>query len=243
MIPQTRTAAITLEVSAYAHGRVPRALRRRQILAVADQLFGERGYQRASMDELARRVGVSKPVIYELVGSKEQVFHEVMCSSAEELAERVSRAVAAEQDPSRKLRAGSLAFFGFVDERRAEWAAMLAVDSALLTEELTAARRLHSRMVAEMLADGARDAGVTPDPQREEILAHAINGAYEALAAWWQDHPEVSAETLADLLTGLLAPGLEWLSAAARQGASALTEISGEESGEESGEIARPAGR
>ena len=217
----TRSEAIVEEVSAYAHGRVPRELRRRQILAVADELFGERGYQRASMDELARRVGVSKPVIYELVGPKEQIFHEVMCTSAEELAGRVAKAVSSEQDPTAKLRAGSRAFFGFVDERRAAWAAMLAVDSALLTEELTAARRLHSQMVAGWLADGAREAGISPDPLREEILAHAINGAYEALAAWWQDHPEVSAVTLAEMLTGLLAPGLEWLSATAREAAAA----------------------
>src|ERR1035441_8763922 len=59
-------------VANYRTGRVPRAVRSAQLLELADQLFAERGFHAASMDELARRAGVSKPVIYDHFGSKEQ---------------------------------------------------------------------------------------------------------------------------------------------------------------------------
>ncbi|MGH3746792.1 MAG: helix-turn-helix domain-containing protein, partial [Micromonosporaceae bacterium] len=50
---------------------MPRADRERQMLAVAEQVFAERGYRDASMDEIAGRVGVTKPMLYAYFGSKE----------------------------------------------------------------------------------------------------------------------------------------------------------------------------
>jgi hypothetical protein len=40
-------------------------------------------------------------------------------------------------------------------------------------------------------------------------LANAINGAFEALAGWWQSHESMSADDLADLMVQLMGPGLE----------------------------------
>ena len=37
----------------FRHGRVPRAVRERQLVELGEQLFAERGFARASMDELA----------------------------------------------------------------------------------------------------------------------------------------------------------------------------------------------
>src|SRR5689334_7971485 len=129
------------ELAEFAHGRVPRELRRRQVLATASELFVERGFAEASMDELARRVGVSKPVIYDLCGSKEALYSEVMAQEAANLARAVEQAVAAEPSPNleRKLHAGALAFFGFAEARRAAWDALLAAHAAPVSKELAAA--------------------------------------------------------------------------------------------------------
>lgn len=59
-----------------------------------------------------------------------------------------------------------------------------------------------------MLARGAADLGSEADPVLIEACAQAINGAFEALASWWQEHPALTAEVLAALVTGLLQPGL-----------------------------------
>jgi AcrR family transcriptional regulator len=195
-------------VARHAHGRVPRELRRRQILAVATELFIGRGFIGASMEEIARRAGVTKPVVYELVGSKEQLFHEVVMAEVARLAARVEAAVNAEPDQTLKLRCGTLAFFLFIGERRAAWRALMAMPEAPITAELAAARRIHARSVAALLARGASETGVEVDPLVLEATAHAINGATEALAHWWNDHPEVTPDALADLVTQLVAPGL-----------------------------------
>jgi len=51
--------------------RLPRAAREQQLLDVAEQVFAEQGYSAASMDDIAIRAGVTKPVLYSHFGSKE----------------------------------------------------------------------------------------------------------------------------------------------------------------------------
>ena len=210
---------LSAEIGAYAHGRVPRALRHRQVVAAAVDLFIERGYERAAMDELARRVGVSKPVIYDLVGSKEQLFREVMTAEAAELAQRTVTAVSSEPDPERRLHAGALAFFRYVEERRAYWGSLIVSDAAPVTREMAAARRQQAALAARLLAEGAAETGSRVDSRLMDVCAHAINAALEAMALWWQDHPDLTPEQLADLATRLLQPGLMTLRDARLSGA------------------------
>jgi len=202
----------TAGVGDYAHGRVPRALRRQQILELAAELFVERGYGAASMDELGRRAGVTKPVIYALVGNKEAVFAEVVAGEARELSQQVEAAVRAEDDAERKLHAGALAFFRFAESRREAWAALLTPDTGPGNAELQAARRFHTTAVARLLSEGVELAGGEVDPLMTEACARAINGAFEALADYGRDHPSLQPEVLAALATQLLAPGLRDLS-------------------------------
>jgi AcrR family transcriptional regulator len=164
------------------------------------------------MDELARRAGVSKPVVYDLVGSKEELFRDVMTLEAEELARRISRAVSNELVPEERLRAGAVAFFRFVGERKESWASLMAMEAAAVTREVARVRRYHSKVVAGLLAQGASELGAESDPLVTDAMAHAINGACEALATWWQDHPDVEAEVLAGMITELVRPGLLALS-------------------------------
>lgn len=211
------------EVDGHAHGRVPRDLRRRHILAVAEQVFVERGYAGTSMDELAARAGVSKPVIYDLVGSKEAVFAACMQAAADALAVQVATAVAAAgDDAATRLRAGALAWFEFIEARRSVWDALLASGDAPATAAIETIRTRQDAFVAAELtatvasvtsaADGAADdVARTVDPELAAAVATAMNGAFEALGRWWHSHPERSATELADLYTALVLPGLEGL--------------------------------
>jgi AcrR family transcriptional regulator len=196
----------------YRHGRVPRAVRERQLLALAEELFAERGYQRASMDELARRAGVSKPVIYDVFGSKEELHRRLLQRAADELAESVVEATAGgEADPDAQLRAASLAFFRFIEGHRQAWKMLFTDESGVHAAHVRDIRVRQTGVVIALLTAQAAEAGVTVDPQRIEAAANALNGAFECLAAWWTDHSELSAETLSDWLGELVLPGLRAL--------------------------------
>lgn len=208
----TTLGSIEAELSRHAHGRVPRELRRRHVLAVAEQLFVERGYAGASMDELASRAGVSKPVVYDLVGSKEEVFGACMEAAADDLATQVATAVTgAGDDAFDRLRAGALAWFEFIGARRAVWDALLASPDAPITAAVESIRARQDAFVAGELLATADAEGRAIDPDLAGAVATAMNGAFEALGRWWHSHPERTAPELAELYTAMLLPGLEGL--------------------------------
>jgi AcrR family transcriptional regulator len=191
----------------FRHGRVPRAVRERQLIELAEELFSERGYQGASMDELARRAGVTKPVVYELFGSKDGLFRACLERSAELLATRIAEAVRAETDPEARLRAGGLAFLRFAADHRVAWELMM---EGRFSDAATAVRRRQAALVHELLREMA-PAGI--DQDELEVAAHAINSAYEGVAHWMWEHPDLPLEQLADWTVELLLPGLRRFSA------------------------------
>jgi TetR/AcrR family transcriptional regulator, mexJK operon transcriptional repressor len=62
--------------------RAVRPDKRRAILDAAAPIFGDEGYERASIDAIAAAAGVSKPTIYSHFGGKEQLFRESVADSA-----------------------------------------------------------------------------------------------------------------------------------------------------------------
>jgi AcrR family transcriptional regulator len=187
----------------FKHGRVPRPVRERQLLELAEELFAERGYARASMDELARRAGVTKPVIYELFASKDGLFGACVDRSIERLAEEIAAAVRSETEPEARLRAGGLAFLRFAAGNRVAWDLMSM--GGRFAEQARAVRTSQAELIRELMAEMASEG---TDPRELEVAAHAINAAYEGVAHWMWEHPDVQIEQVADWVVELLVPGL-----------------------------------
>lgn len=201
------------QIAAHPHGRVPRALREQQLLSLAGELFAERGYAGASMDELASRAGVSKPVIYDLMGSKDELFRRCVDLAAGNLYDRVAEAVVSLEGPEAQLRAGSTAFFRFAAEHRRSWDVLFA-GSGEFAREAARIRSRQTELVIAFLSQGAKEFGVAVDEQQIEAAAHTINGAFEALAHWASDHPDVTPEMLTEWIVAIMLPGLQQLAGA-----------------------------
>jgi AcrR family transcriptional regulator len=189
-------------IEGFPHGRVPRAVRERQIAELAEELFGERGYMGASMDELSRRAGVTKPVVYELFGSKEGLFRACLERWADRLAASVADAVRAHEDPEARLRAGGLALLRFAADNRVAWELMF---EKRFSDAMMDLRRRQAALILALMKEIAHP-GV--DPRELDAVAHAVNSAYEGAALWMWEHPETLIEELADWIVDLLLPGL-----------------------------------
>ena len=191
------------QIQDFKHGRVPRAVRERQLLGLAEALFAERGYGGASMDELARRAGVTKPVIYGYFGSKDGVFRACVDRAVERLAGSIAAAVRAESDPEARLRAGGLAFLRFAADNRVAWDLMAM--GGQFAEQAMSVRRSQAELIRQLMLETAPE---DVDPRRLEAMAHAINAAYEGVAHWMWERPEIPVEEVADWVVDLLIPGL-----------------------------------
>ncbi|WP_433463766.1 TetR/AcrR family transcriptional regulator [Spirillospora sp. CA-128828] len=184
-----------------------RAERERQMLDVAEQVFSERGYQAASMDEIAERCGVSKPMLYEYFGSKDGLLVACVSRSKAELFEVTQKAMAAATVPEDILRRGMAAYFRFIDEHSRSFAMLLREPMAASAEAITAmeeTRRQQSTLIAGVLATFAPAAPAAAI----EAYTQIIMGASERLALWQTGRPDVSAEDAARYMTDFCWKGL-----------------------------------
>src|SRR5438105_8103053 len=78
--------------------RLPRSARRKQLLAAAQEVFVSHGYHAAAMDDIADRAGVSKPVLYQHFPGKLDLYLALLDTHAEDVLERVRRALAETDD-------------------------------------------------------------------------------------------------------------------------------------------------
>src|SRR3954467_13556557 len=98
--------------------RLTRADRMEQTLGEAHSLFAARGYATVTMDEVAAAVGVTKPLLYNYFGNKEQLFLACMKPAGDALLTSVVAAVQRVADAPEALRGGIHAFFAFLDSDR-----------------------------------------------------------------------------------------------------------------------------
>ncbi|MEV7770289.1 TetR/AcrR family transcriptional regulator [Kitasatospora sp. NPDC086791] len=157
--------------------RLKPADRQALILAAATEVFAEVGYQRGRMSEVARRVGVSEPVVFQNFGSKAAVFAAVLDHAAGQLDAALREW--AGRSPSIGGWLSELLAPGHLARVHARGTlGVLFADAMTLTAEpvvLDAARRgnrLIAATLAELLADGQRDGSVRPDLE-------------PATGAWW----------------------------------------------------------
>jgi AcrR family transcriptional regulator len=187
----------------FQHGRVPRAVRERQLVELAEQLFAERGFARTSMEELARRAGVTKPVIYELFESKDGLFRACVDRAIERMADSIVEAFRSETEPEARLRAGGLAFLRFARDNRVAWDLMAM--QGRFADQAQAVRRDQAQLIRTLMGEIAPEG---TDPQELEAVAYAVNSAYEGAAHWMWEHPDAPVEQVADWIVALLLPGL-----------------------------------
>jgi AcrR family transcriptional regulator len=185
--------------------------RRQRILDAAVELFAERGYEAASIGDIARAAGVVASVIYDHFPAKRALHIELLEIHGSALIERAARAVEG-ATPRELLRLNTEAFFEFVEEDPFAWR-FLFRDPPADPEIATAHRRVRDR-ATEAIAALIEAAGpeVAPPwgiPRRQAswMLAEASRSATDALAAWWYEHPEVPREQVVTVAVALLWEG------------------------------------
>ena len=160
--------------------RLPREERARQLLATAEQVFADRGIAAASMDEIAERAGVTKPVLYDHFGSKDGLLAAVIERAGADLGTAVESVVAEADGPDAALARGLRAYFTFMQEHRKAWLALLneTATNTAGAKALEKIRDERARFIALLIAAEIPDA----DRARAMTYAQAVIGACERLA-------------------------------------------------------------
>ncbi len=164
--------------------KLPRADRERQMLQVAARVFGQRGYHAASMDEIARACGVTKPMLYAYFDSKDGLYLATVDRMGKYLVAAVEQLLE-EKDPARRLRLGVDVILRFIQQDRHGWAVLYAegLGEGPVAKHVARYRAAIINAAAVTLTDAVPGRSL----KHAEPYAVGLLGAGEALARWWLD--------------------------------------------------------
>jgi AcrR family transcriptional regulator len=151
------------------------------MLDAAVQMFSVNGYHDTSMDAIAAKAEISKPMLYLYYGSKEELFGACLDREMTRFVDGVREEIDLEQGPKDLLRNAIVAFLRYIDANRASWVVMYgqATNSQAFAHTVREGRERMIAMVARLLQTGTRH----PEPDADfEMMAVALVGAGEAIA-------------------------------------------------------------
>ena len=192
--------------------------RRHQLIDIGRSLFAERGYEGTSIEEIAARAHVSKPVVYEHFGGKEGLYAVVVDREMSALLDRITSSLTNNSSRPR-LEQVALALLTYVEERT-DGFRLLIRDSPASVTSGTYATLLNDAVsqVASILAGDFSRRGL--DPELAPLYAQALVGSVTMTAQWWLDAREPKKEVVVANLVNLMWNGLARLEPDPQLGAS-----------------------
>jgi AcrR family transcriptional regulator len=190
--------------------RMTGAQRRQQLLDIGRELFGQKGYEATSIEEIAARADVSKPVVYEHFGGKEGLYAVVVDREMQALLDRFTSALSAPGHPREMLERAAFILLDYIEEdtvgfrvltRDAPVTSGVGTFSSLIGEV--------ARKVEHILADQFDARGY--DPQAAELYSQALVGMVALVGQWWLDTRSPGKREVAAHLVNLAYNGLAHL--------------------------------
>jgi AcrR family transcriptional regulator len=191
--------------------------RREQLIEIARTLFAERGYEASSIEEIAQRAAVSKPVVYEHFGGKEGLYAVVVDREMSTLLAMITDSLTGHRSRVR-VEAVALALLTYVEER-SDGFRILVRDSPVAAPDGTYSSLLNDAVgqVGHILAGDFERRGL--NPQLSPLYAQALVGMVSMTAQWWLDDRTPPKEVVAAHVVNLCWNGLTNLEADPQLGA------------------------
>ena len=172
----------------------PRGQRTRQkLLDAAEEVFGERGFDSASIVEITRRAGVAQGTFYVYFPDKRAVFIELVQALSQMLRQQTAKAVAGIEDRLEVERVGMKTFFAFAQRHRNLY--RIVRQAEFVDEEIF---RWYYRRMAEGYTQGLRAAMAADqirdlDPETTAYCLMAITDFIGMRWVLWEGQPPPDA--------------------------------------------------
>jgi AcrR family transcriptional regulator len=181
--------------------------RREQLLNVGRQLFAERGLEGTSIEEIAARADVSKPVVYEHFGGKEGLYAVVVDREVERITELATRLLSG-QDIMEKFEVAAVELLRYIQEN-SDGFRILVRDSSPGSGTFASLISDIASQVEYILGDVLKDRGY--DPKLAPMYAQMLVGMVAFTGQWWLDARKPDVEEVAAHLVNLAWNGLSKL--------------------------------
>jgi AcrR family transcriptional regulator len=204
MVTQAQeTTAVTT-----SRARMTGKQRREQLLEVGRKLFADKGFEATTVEEIAAKAGVSKPVVYEHFGGKEGLYAVVVDREIRSLLDGITGALTSNGHARRLLEQAALALLDYVENstdgfrilvRDSPVAQATGTFSSLIGDVATQVEHLladqfkrqnldpkiapiYARMLVGMVALTGQHWLDTRSPAKTDVAAHLVNLAWNGLS-------------------------------------------------------------
>jgi AcrR family transcriptional regulator len=183
--------------------------RRRQLLDVGRALFAAKGFDGTSVEEIAERAGVSKPVVYEHFGGKEGLYAVVVDREMQHLLDRITGALAGGH-PRELLEQAAGALLSYVEEQT-DGFRILVRDSPVASSTGTFSSLIGdiATQVEHLLGREFKQRGY--EPKLAGLYSQALVGMVALTGQWWLDVRKPKRDEVAAHLVNLAWNGLSHL--------------------------------
>ena len=181
--------------------------RRAQLLDVGREVFAAVGYEAASIEEIAKRAKITKPVVYEHFGGKEGLHAVVVDREVRSLVGSITRALEGDH-PRVLLEQAALALLTYIEEEPDGFKVLLR-DSPVAGSRGTLASVIGdiADQVQDILAEEFKNRGF--DPKLAPIYSRALVGMVVLVGQWWMDVGKPERGVVAKHLVNLAWNGLK----------------------------------
>jgi TetR/AcrR family transcriptional regulator, cholesterol catabolism regulator len=187
-----------------------RSVRLQKVIEAAAELFHKKGFKSATLDGLARELGLSKTALYHYVSSKEHLLSMVYGQAFEKIFERIHEISAMDVPPAEKLR---LILRDHIKNITIKNAALFSVFFAEENQlpikdfqKIRAEKRKYSQIIEDILEDGIAKGNFRPADPR--LQANAILGMCNWVYKWYrQNRATYTPDQVADHFITLLEAG------------------------------------
>jgi AcrR family transcriptional regulator len=185
---------------------VPRLDRENQIVLEATEEFGTRGYAATSIETIAARAGISKPLVYNYFGSKEGLYTACLDRAGTIVADEIERIAAGDAVGIERGMRTLAGIFDILEPQRHLW--RLFFDSTAPTTGPVAAAKAHyleriGKLADEGVSEMMALAG-NRDPQDIAAMTSLWLGVVDSLVNWWLDHADQTAAQMTERCNRLL---------------------------------------
>jgi AcrR family transcriptional regulator len=184
--------------------RLSAAERRDVIERAATEVFAERGYAGAAMDEIARRSGVTVPVVYDHFDSKQDLYRRLLERHFAELRALWRDQTAPDVPLERVLEQAVDAWLAYVETHPFAWR-MLFRDTTGDPDVQAAHAEVAARSRELLLPLWAEQLGAAGVEMTWEVFRAVLQG----LALWWLEHQDVPREQVLATIMNTLWIGFE----------------------------------
>ena len=189
--------------------RLNAAARRTQLIEIARGVFAQHGYEATSVEEIAARAKVSKPIVYEHFGGKEGLYAVLVDREMEHVVKRISDAISS-GTPRQRVERAALAFLSYVRDQP-DGFVVLSRDAPVTLARGGMSSLLNdvAERVSDVFTTTFKKAGY--DSKAAPIYAHALVGMVTFVGQWWTETRKPPVEEVASHIAALAWMGLRHL--------------------------------